>query len=84
MIVRLCAKLPCVIITPFGSDVLPEVYCKKARSFLEMEDSCDEPVEDEEIVLFVVTIHCKFSGQAPPRGRFNLEIASLAPASFLA
>ena len=31
--VKLCLKFPWLIITPFGSDVEPDVYCRKAMSF---------------------------------------------------
>jgi hypothetical protein len=30
--ISLCARLECVIITPLGSEVDPEVYCKNAIS----------------------------------------------------
>lgn len=29
---KLCARLACEIITPLGSEVDPEVYCKNAKS----------------------------------------------------
>jgi hypothetical protein len=62
---RLWAKFPWVIMTPLGSLVEPDVYCKKAKS----DEECagdDVDVDDTAAVLLAlfwsVTIHWRASG----------------------
>jgi hypothetical protein len=62
---RLCAKLPWVIMTPLGSLVDPDVYCKKAKSDEEHGDDVDVDVDETVAILVLfwsVTIHWRASG----------------------
>lgn len=88
IIVRLCARFPWVIITPFGSLVDPDVYWRKAKSDglggggrpLLPLDFLVLPLP----VLLSVVIHSRDSGHVPPKGLLwnRFVNASLAPASF--
>ncbi len=65
---RLCAKLPWVIMTPLGSLVEPDVYCKKANSVEEHGEDVVFDVDDVDTALVLlalfwsVTIHWRASG----------------------
>jgi len=60
MMERLCAKFPCVIMTPLGVLVEPDVYCKK---LIWSRSSVSYRVSADCLEIFSVMIHVKRSGQ---------------------